>query len=174
MIFIVIHMKLKRRHYLNEKVVQRVLGKFFNDLKIDPADLLDSGVEAAYYESNVEVFLIEKTIAFVKRGDELFPTLLYEPLLKVLQSVIVDMGAVYHICNGADVMAPGIVCIDGNFDKGSNVVIRDEKNGKPLAIVRTLYASSDMSKIKKGEVAENLHYVGDEIWELAKKISANA
>ena len=169
MIFIVILMKLKRRHYLNEKVVQRVLGEFFNDLKIDPAELLDNGVETAYYESNVEIFLIEKTIAFVKRGDDLFPTLLYEPLLKVLQSMIVDMGAVYHICNGADVMAPGVVRIDGDFDKDSNVVIRDEKNGKPLAIVRTLYSASDMRKIKQGKVAENLHYVGDKIWELSKK-----
>jgi PUA-domain protein len=171
-IFNVILMTLKRRHYLNDKAVRRVLGKFFNDLKLDYADLLDGGVEAAYYEPNVEVFLIGKNIAFVKRGDELFPILLYEPLLKVLQSIIVDMGAVSHICNGADVMAPGVVCIDGDFDENSIVVVRDKKNDKPLAIVRTLYSASDMRNIKQGKVAENLHYVGDELWELSKKIKS--
>ena len=69
-------------------------------------------------------------------------------------------------------MAPGIVCIVGNFNEGAKVVIRDQKHRKPIAIAETQYSSAYIEKIKYGKVAKNLHYVGDEMWELSKKIKS--
>ena len=76
------------------------------------------------------------------------------------------MGAVKHILNGADIMAPGIVRIIGDFKKGDLVLVVDEKYGKPLAVCEALYSSEEISKMSKGKVLKNLHYVGDKVWKL--------
>jgi PUA domain protein len=77
------------------------------------------------------------------------------------------MGAVPHIADGADVMAPGVVSVDEDILPGDGVVIVDERHGKPLAIGLALVAGADM-KAPKGKVIKNLHHVGDEIWSLGR------
>jgi len=74
------------------------------------------------------------------------------------------MGAVPHVCNGADVMAPGVVQIQGDFDKGDFVVVVDERHGKPLAVGVALIDARTMRGLKQGKVLENVHYVGDRLW----------
>ena len=76
------------------------------------------------------------------------------------------MGAVPHICNGADVMAPGIIDIDGEFEEKALVTVIDERNRRPIAIAQALVSSEDARIARKGKVFKNLHYVGDEIWNI--------
>jgi PUA domain protein len=76
------------------------------------------------------------------------------------------MGAVPYVCNGADVMAPGIKDMD-QFDAGDLVVVRDVAHGKALAVGKALKSSSDIEKNRKGRAIENLHYVGDSLWKAA-------
>ncbi|MCD6549274.1 DUF1947 domain-containing protein [Candidatus Micrarchaeota archaeon] len=84
-----------------------------------------------------------------------------------LSYVIVDMGAVPYVTDGADVMRPGIVS-HGIFDKGAFVLICDERHNKPLAIGYSLMSSDEIDRIDKGRVIEVLHYVGDDIWEISR------
>ena len=51
-----------------------------------------------------------------------------------------------------------------DFEKCCFVVIRDEKHSKPLAIGEALFSSEEISKMEKGKVILNLHYIGDKIW----------
>ena len=83
-----------------------------------------------------------------------------------LPSIIVDMGAVPYVCDGANIMAPGILRISDDFSKNEIVVIRDTNFKKALAVGKGLASSDDINKIKKGKVIQNLHYVGDKIWRL--------
>ena len=78
------------------------------------------------------------------------------------------MGAVSHICNGADVMAPGIVRIEGQFDVDDFVLVLDERHSKPLAIGSALLDSQTAKQTKHGKTAKNLHYVGDKLWNALK------
>jgi predicted RNA-binding protein (TIGR00451 family) len=72
------------------------------------------------------------------------------------------------VCNGADVMAPGIVRVEGEFDKGDLVLVVDEKHGKPLALGESLSDSANARNTKQGAVVKNIHFVSDKIWNFAK------
>jgi len=74
------------------------------------------------------------------------------------------MGAVPNLCNGADLMAPGIVKITGDFQIGALIVVVDEKHSKAIALVKTLYSSKNLVEKKTGKAAKNIHYVGDRFW----------
>lgn len=101
-------------------------------------------------------------------AEKLFPSLANEGLLKTLPFFIVDMGAIPHICNGADIMRPGIKQIQGDFEKGTVVLVRDQKFSKPIAIVVAEYGSASIRAMSKGIAARNVHYVGDRFWEAVK------
>ena len=98
------------------------------------------------------------------------PFLGTEQILSAFPSVVVDMGAIKFVCNGAKVMRPGIRRFD-NFKKGDYVTVRDEKFSKILAIGRALEDSEIAIQNTKGYVIDNLHYIGDTFWESYKEIS---
>ena len=83
----------------------------------------------------------------------------------ILPKVVVDMGAVKFVVNGADIMRPGITNID-SFEKGELIVIVDETHTKPLAVGKALLSSDNMKNETKGKVIKNMHYVGDDYWNL--------
>jgi PUA domain protein len=80
------------------------------------------------------------------------------------------MGAVPYVCNGADVMAPGIVRVEGDFSKGTIVLVVDEKHGKPLALGEILYDAENAKSVRQGVVVKNVHWVSDKIWNFAKAL----
>ena len=118
-------------------------------------------VDMAEYEEKKIIFLDDK-IAFVEDENGIYP-FLGSPYTDHLPRVVVDMGAIRFVCNGADVMAPGITEMD-EFDEGSVVVIRDVNHGKALAIGLANKSSAEIEASKKGKVIKNLHYVGDKLW----------
>lgn len=122
-----------------------------------------SMVEQAELEDGTSVYLIDGVAMLARVGGVLFPTL-KSPSLERLPAVVVDMGAVPYVCNGADVMAPGIVEVRGDFQKGSLVIVKDVEHGKSLAIGKAKISSKEMTTSKKGKVIKNLHYVGDKLW----------
>ena len=124
-------------------------------------DLQAEKVETAKYEDK-ELYLFDESIEFVKDENGLYP-FLGGSSLESLPKVVVDMGAIRFVCNGADVMAPGITEM-GSFDVGDLVVIRDMNHGKALAIGVANRSSVDIEASKKGKVIKNLHYVGDKLW----------
>ena len=78
----------------------------------------------------------------------------------------VDMGAINFVIKGADIMSPGIVDADESIEPGETIVIIEESHHKPLAIGTSLITGKEMVENNKGKAIENLHYVGDSIWEL--------
>lgn len=105
----------------------------------------------------------------IKLGDTYIPFLSETGLLERFPKVVVDMGAVKFVCNGASVMRPGIKSYS-EFEKDHIVCVVEESRNKFLAVGRSLVSSNDMSTITKGEVVKNLHYVSDRFWEAAKNI----
>lgn len=118
-------------------------------------------VETAVVEDK-DIYLFDETIEFVKDENGLYP-FLSSKYVESLPKVVVDMGAIRFVCNGADVMAPGITEM-GAFKEGDLVVIRDVTHGKALAIGMANKSSADIEASKKGKVIRNIHYVGDKLW----------
>src|SRR3989441_3104450 len=113
------------------------------------------------------VFVDGVAVAFRRKG-ELAPVLTNTSALDGMPRIVVDMGAVPHVAGGADIMAPGIRKVNGEFGEKQFLAVVDEKHGKYLAVGRALIGSGPMAATKKGKVVENFHYVGDLIWEVIK------
>jgi PUA-domain protein len=151
--------KLLKRRVLGRKDVRR--------LKEEAGSLLGyvdtNAVSQATLEDGSTVYIFFKEAILAKKNDTLFPTLI-NYVINDLPSALVDMGAIPYVCNGADVMAPGIMDIEGEFEKGGLLVIRDVKHKKALGIGAALYTSEEMRGLKKGKAISNLHHVGDKLW----------
>lgn len=122
-----------------------------------------SKVEEAEAEDGRTVYLLDDEVLFFRDGDSLIP-MLRGPYVDLLPAAIVDMGAIPFVCKGADVMAPGITEIRGEFEEGRLVVVRDVRHGKALAVGRALRPSKEIMASRKGRAIQNLHYVGDKLW----------
>jgi PUA domain protein len=61
-------------------------------------------------------------------------------------------------------MRPGVRSIEGQFAKDELVVILDEKYRKTIALGIAEVDSETMQSMTKGRVINNIHYVGDPVW----------
>src|SRR5262249_38058559 len=117
---------------------------------------------------NKHLFKAENFIA-VRVGQNFVPFLGNDELLQHFPFITVDMRAVKFVCNGANIMRPGITTFQF-FSKDSIVVIKDENHLKPLSVGIAVQHSDDAVSKNHGCVILNLHYVGDSLWEVYKEI----
>ncbi|MBS7634630.1 DUF1947 domain-containing protein [Candidatus Bathyarchaeota archaeon] len=156
---------VKRRFFLKEKDAKNLLKEIS---EIFGAGLFGVGAKPKVEVAEIppgEIFIINDKPALIRCDGVLMPALTFEDLISILPKVIVDMGAIPHICNGADIMAPGIVRVEGKFKEGSFTAVLDEKHGKAIAVAKALLGSEEIKRLKHGKALKNLHYVGDAFWE---------
>ena len=110
------------------------------------------------------VFFADGKPWIVRVQGRLLPSLKYDVVLDTLPKIVVDMGAVPHVANGAHIMRPGIRQIEGQFDKDDLVAICDEKYRKIIALGIAEEDAESMRSMTKGRVIANIHYVGDPLW----------
>ncbi len=163
--------KVSKRHFLKEKEAEQLLKELSQKLRVDPEQLLGTKIRVEQTETqDAKIFFINGKPLLARLDGRLLPTLKFEEVLSLLPKLVVDMGAVSHVCNGADVMAPGVVKIKGDFHEGDFLVIADERHEKPLAVGIALTNSQTAETLKRGKVAENVHFVGDKLWIAIKSI----
>ena len=121
-----------------------------------------------YFDDQV-IIITGKELKAVKIGDVFLPFLTETEILKRFPYVMVDMGAVKFMCNGANVMRPGITNYT-HFEKDQLVCIIEESQRKFLAVGRACVPSSEMESLSKGEIVKNMHYISDKYWESGKSI----
>ena len=122
------------------------------------------------YEIDDEIQLITgEEIKILKIKNEYIPFLSEVSTLNKFPYVQVDMGAVKFMCNGANLMRPGIKK-NSEFSKDDIVCIVEESQGKFLAVGKSEIDSSELENMDKGEVLKNLHYISDKAWEISKTI----
>lgn len=162
----------QRRYALKSKKAKEILNKVSERLKVNVGALFGSNASVEIVEAVIgNIYLVNGKPLFFKVGERVLPTLLFGDFVLRSPKIVVDMGAVPHVCNGADVMAPGIVRVEGEFDKGDLVLVMDEKHGKPLALGESLYDAETVRNTKQGVVVENVHFVSDKIWNFAKTLA---
>jgi len=105
----------------------------------------------------------------LKIGETYLPFLSEASLLEKFPKVVVDAGAIKFVCNGANIMRPGIRKYT-DFKKDDIVVVVEESHNKYLAVGKSFVSSDEMQNTTKGEVVKNLHYISDKYWETAKFI----
>lgn len=160
--------KIKNRHRLKNKDVKNIqdeLQKMYNQHFFDEKSTLETGDL-----QGIKIILVDDTPCFIIHEKQTVFTLRgiykYKPREKF---VVVDMGAIQFVTNGADVMAPGIVDADKNINENDQVWICEEKHHKPLAVGIALMNGEEMIKNKQGKAVKIIHYVGDTLWNLTAK-----
>ena len=123
----------------------------------------------SHYVDNDSQIQVGDNFKILKLRDEFIPFLSDVTLLERFPSVTVDMGAVKFMCNGANVMRPGIKN-HSEFLKDDIVCVIEESQHKYLAVGKSLVNSSEMTEMSKGEIIKNLHYISDKYWEISKTI----
>ena len=156
-----------RRYRLRKDQLRQLLQQAGERFGAEVIGALSGGVEVTELESGLDIISVGNRDLFFRANGELVPTLSSVDAFKPPR-VVVDMGAVPHVVNGADIMGPGIVSADLGIKEGDVVLIVDERHGKAIAIGVALLPGAEM-KAPKGKVVKNLHHVGDKIWRFLEK-----
>ncbi|MCS7112574.1 MAG: DUF1947 domain-containing protein [Nitrososphaerota archaeon] len=158
-------MRLKRRDVKRREgalLLERLKARFNLriDLKVERYEVVES--------DGLSIYILDGRPLLFEADGDVYPTLFFDEAMSILPRVVVDRGAIPHICDGADVMAPGIVRIEGLFDEGGLVAICDERYGKIIALGIALKDSEAIRSMDRGRAIRNIHYVGDRIWRIAR------
>ncbi len=158
-----------KRRTLKSSEAKQLLQDFKQRFARFPLDLQSKHKIEEVVIDEAKLYLMDNNPFAVSVGSTLVPSLLNEQVLKTLPLIVVDMGAIPHICNGADVMRPGIREIQGEFEAGDAILVKDMRFGKPIAIGIAEASSESMREMSKGKAARNVHFVGDRFWNAVKK-----
>jgi len=160
--------KVKNRHKLKIKKIKNFeneLMKSFSSISFDERSSFEIGDFNSY-----KIIFINNEPCFIFHENKLLFTLHGLNIFKPKENfVVVDMGAIKFITNGADIMAPGIIDADKNIKKNDQVWICDEKHKKALAIGISIMDGSNMIKEEKGKAIKTIHWVGDSLWNFTAK-----
>ncbi|MEW5761450.1 MAG: PUA domain-containing protein [Candidatus Thermoplasmatota archaeon] len=149
------------RHKLRKKeskeLAEKLSSLFGFVLDWNEIDILNMG--------NIVLIIVEDEAVGFFHNDKPYLTIMgimkYMPKEKWIE---VDKNAIKFICNGADIMLPGIVNFDESINEGESVWIRDEVHKKPIAVGIAIMNSKEMKEKDKGKAVKNIHYIGDDIW----------
>jgi PUA domain protein len=158
-------MRVRKRHRLKKKEIRR-LSEEISDLVGVPVFDENNTVDLGSAPDYDVVFVNGKVLALVFEKKAFLSVRGVLQYLAKNKHVTVDMGAVGFVCNGADVMGPGIVDADQGIVEDDMVWIRDENNLKPLAIGKALVSGREMLGKGKGRMIQSVTYVGDKLWKL--------
>jgi len=157
--------KKGRKYSLKDKQAKRLLLEASTKLGVNIEELLGSKTRIEVNKTETgDVFIFNGRSLLARSNGTLFPILSFEELLPHFPKIIVDMGAVPYVCKGADVMAPGVLLINGEFNEDDLLIVIDERHAKPLAVGIALFGSEEMKNVKRGKTVKILHYVGDKLW----------
>jgi len=160
--------KIKNRYRLKTKDIKKFQNElkntfdsvFFNEKSsVETGDI--EGMRIIFVDDEPVFMIYKNRIVFTLQG--LYK---YKPREKF---VVIDMGAVKFVTNGADVMAPGIVDADKDINENDQVWICDEKHHKPLAVGIAIMTGEQMMSERQGKAINVIHYVGDRLWNLTAK-----
>ena len=158
------------RYFLKEKESKALLDRASIRLKADLKQILAGKPNLEVVRMDfADVFLVNGRPLLIEAQGNLYPTLVFAELLAAMPGLVVDMGAIPHLCKGADVMAPGVRGFRGDFCKGDLVIVVDEKHGKAVAVGEALFDSEDAKKANRGVVVKSIHFVGDKTWNRIKE-----
>jgi len=165
---------LVSRYKVSKKERRELASRIALQVSEAAARLLEGDVEVARlrHQKFGGLIILKGVPAFFFYGERIYPTLLLIYRLGVdpgLPKVHVDEGAVPHVLNGADVMVPGITRVEGEVERGKEVLVVDPR-GRVFAVGEALMTGEEIKEAGKGKAVKNVHYAGDDLWEIITKM----
>ncbi|MBT3464790.1 DUF1947 domain-containing protein [archaeon] len=117
-------------------------------------------------EEGTKTLVLNDFPSFFFHEEKLVPMLKLLYKKNFLKKITIDMGAIKFVCNGADVMRPGITNIEDGIKANDFITIIDETHGKFLSVGIALLSTDGMRSQTGGKVIKNLHFIGDKLWSM--------
>ncbi len=161
--------RIKKRHLLKKREQRDEIEQIEKDLGSQIGLDDKSQIESGILDDGSHVLLLDGEIIFFEYNGRKLPTLraLLKGIIRIPQ-VVVDMGAVKFVVNGADIMRPGITQVDDQVIENGIVAIVDERHKKPLAVGISQLSAADLRESSSGKVIKSIHHVNDALWEFGK------
>lgn len=156
-----------KSNLISKSETDELLKKVYAQWKIELPKI--KNLKIHHLTDDVQIFSA-KDLMILKIGETYLPFLSEISILEKFPHVMVDMGAVKFMCNGANVMRPGIKSYS-EFDKDQIVCVIEESQHKFLAVGKSIVPSSQLEGMEKGEVIKNMHFISDKYWEIGKTIT---
>ncbi|MDD1723764.1 MAG: RNA-binding protein [Methanospirillum sp.] len=157
----------KRRHSIRKSQISEIINRLREEIGEGADQFTGKMIEVIETNQDLQLYLVDKEPFIIEKDGILFPSLrgaLTRPFPQ--RRIVVDMGAISFVVNGADIMRPGVVDASPDVLAGKPVQIVDERHGKTLALGIALFDSEELLAQDKGKVARTWHHVGDDIWNL--------
>jgi len=160
-------MQIKARNHLSKKDKRALIAQLTEFFGEEITNSLQKDIIIEEVRTDIGTFIVNNSKIWVFDHENMkIPTIHFlRQHAYSIPKIVVDIGAIRFITNGADVMAPGIVFFDEQIKEGSIVVIHEERANSIIGIGQSLISSKDFSKSNKGKVIKNLHHLRDSIWE---------
>lgn len=155
-------------HYLSKREKNKLSELIDNKLPLLNIEKIKD-IKSVKLNSNISI-LVSDSFMLINLNDNVFPFLKDKETLGKLPIITVDQGAIRFICNGANIMRPGIKDMNHDFQKNAIVVIVEELHNTNIAVGQTLYSKNEILDLKQGPVISNLHFLGDDIWKSSLSI----
>ena len=155
-------------HSLSKREVHDITGQVSKSWPTNSIGAIKN-LQAYVIDGNKRLLVGNNLVAIQLAPDLIIPHLTQHDLLNHFASVQVDMNAVKFVCNGANIMRPGITNFS-TFKESELVLVKDEIHKKELAVCISLIDDVNGRKMEKGIVLNNIHHIGDVYWETKKTI----
>ena len=155
-------------HYLSKREKNKLSELIDNKLPLLNIEKIKD-IKSVKLNSDISI-LVSDSFMLINLNNNVFPFLKDKETLGKLPIITVDQGAIRFICNGANIMRPGIKDMNHDFQKNAIVVIVEELHNTNIAVGQTLYSKNEILDLKQGPVISNLHFLGDDIWKSSLSI----
>jgi PUA domain protein len=155
-------------HSLSKREVHDITGQISKSWPTNSIGAIKN-LQAYVIDGNKRLLVGNNLVAIQLAPDLIVPHLTQHDLLNHFASVQVDMNAVKFVCNGANIMRPGITDFT-TFKESEIVLVKDQTHKKELAVCISIVDDENGRKMEKGVVLNNIHHIGDEYWEMKKNI----
>lgn len=157
-------------HSLSKREVHDITGQISKSWPTNSVGAIKN-LQAYVIDGNRRLLVGNNLVAIQLAPDLVIPHLTQHDLLDHFASVQVDMNAVKFVCNGANIMRPGITDFT-TFKESEIVLVKDQTHKKELAVCISLVDDVTGRKMERGVVLNNIHHIGDVYWETKKTIRA--
>jgi PUA domain protein len=155
-------------HSLSKREVNDITGQISKSWPTNSIGTIKD-LQVYVIDGNKRLLVGNHLVAIQLAPDLIIPHLTQHDLLNHFASVQVDMNAVKFVCNGANIMRPGITDFT-TFKESEIVLVKDQTHKKELAVCISLVDDVTGRKMERGVVLNNIHHIGDVYWETKKTI----
>ena len=155
-------------HSLSKREVHDITGQISKSWPTNSIGAIKD-LQVYVIDGNKRLLVGNDLVAIQLAPDLIIPHLTQHDILNHFASVQVDMNAVKFVCNGANIMRPGITDFT-TFKESEIVLVKDQTHKKELAVCISLVDDVTGRKMERGVVLNNIHHIGDIYWETKKTI----